>query len=180
MSDDEPPADGDISALYREHYEALCSFVRRKFGPGPPEPEDVAQAAFTQYTNLPDRAEILNPKAFLYRCARNYVLDQRRRQAVSTRASADIRSLSAGMAPADTDPRRVLESRDDLAAVLAAIESLEPRRREVLILHSIQELSCAEIARRMGLSPTRVIQLYAQALAACAKALGDRDGEAST
>ena len=48
--------------------------------------------------------------------------------------------------------------------------------RETALLNSIEGLSCAEIARRMGLSQTRVVQLYAQAIAACAKALASTEG----
>jgi RNA polymerase sigma factor (sigma-70 family) len=171
--------EGEFAALYREYFPALCAFLRRKFGAGPPEPEDAAQAAFTQYANLADRSDIANPRAFLYRCAHNYVLDQRRRQAVSARAAADVVTLNFGLAPAGDDPARVLEGRDALASVAAAIDALDARRRDVLILHSVHELSCAEIARRMKLSPTRVIQLYAQAVAACARALREGGGETS-
>jgi RNA polymerase sigma-70 factor (ECF subfamily) len=170
-------ASGEVEELYRRHFPALCAFIRRKFGAGPPEPEDVAQAAFERFAALPNRADIGNAKAFLYRCARNYVIDYRRRQAVSGRAAADVVALNPTGASADGDPSRVLEAREDLAAVLAAIDSLDARRREVLILNSIEGLSCAEIARRMGLSPTRVVQLYAQALAACARALPPEEGE---
>lgn len=174
-----PPPAGAASGLdelYRLHFLALSGFVRRKFGSGPPDPEDVAQAAFERFAALPDRAEVRNPKAFLYRCARNYVIDHRRRQAVSTRLAAEVERLNPTGASADGDPLRVLEAREELAAVIAAIEALDARRREVLILNSIEGLSCAEIARRMGLSQTRIVQLYAQAIAACAKALSDAGG----
>lgn len=169
-------AAGALNDLYRQHFSALSAFVRHKFGAGPPDPEDVAQAAFERYAALPNRGEIRNPKAFLYRCARNYVIDHRRRQAVSMRLAAEVESLNPTGGSADGDPARVLEAREELAAVLAAVESLDARRREVLILNSIEGLSCAEIARRMGLSQTRVVQLYAQAIAACAKALAVTDG----
>ena len=171
-------AAGDMGELYRAHFSSLCAFVRRKFGPGPPDPEDAAQAAFERLAALPDRTRIANAKAFLYRCAHNYVIDYRRRQKVSARAVADIVALNPTGASADGDPSRVLEAREDLTAVLAAIHALDARRREVLILNSLEGLSCAEIARRLGLSPTRVVQLYAQALAACARALPAEEGEA--
>jgi len=160
-----------VAELYRLHFTGLAAFIRRKFGAGPPEPEDAAQAAFERIMALPDLAAVENPKAFLYRCARNYVIDFRRRQSVSARATADIVALNPTGASADGDPSRVLEARQELAAVMAAINGLDARRRDVLILNSLEGLSCAEIARRMGLSPTRVVQLYGQALAACAKAL---------
>lgn len=169
-------ASSGLDDLYRRHFAALSAFVRRKFGPGPPDPEDVAQAAFERFAALPDRAEVRNPKAFLYRRARNHVIDHRRRQAVSTRLAAEVERLNPTGASADSDPLRVLEAREELAAVIAAIEALDARRREVLILNSIEGLSCAEIARRMGLSQTRIVQLYAQAIAACAKAASDAGG----
>jgi RNA polymerase sigma-70 factor (ECF subfamily) len=167
----------DLDDLYRRHFGALSGFVRRKFGAGPPDPEDAAQAAFARYAALPDRAEVKNPRAFLYRCASNYVIDHRRRLAVSARLAGEVENLNALGASADTDPARVLEAREELAAVIAAIEALDARRRDVLIMNSIEGLSCAEIARRMSLSQTRVVQLYAQALAACAKALAATEGE---
>jgi RNA polymerase sigma factor (sigma-70 family) len=34
-----------LSDLYRVHWQGLCGYVRAQFGPGPPEPEDVAQSA---------------------------------------------------------------------------------------------------------------------------------------
>lgn len=168
-------ADRTIADLYRRHYRPLRAFVRRRFGPGPPDPEDVVQASFARFAALPDPSQVRDAKAFLYRCASNYVIDFRRRQAVSGRAADEIAAINSNAAPAEVDPARVLEAREDLAAVMAAIESLDPRRRDVLILHSIEGLSYAEIARRLGVSPTRVIQLYAQAIAACAKALDRSD-----
>jgi RNA polymerase sigma-70 factor (ECF subfamily) len=171
-------ASAAFEALYREHFPALCARIRRRFGAGPPEPEDAVQAAFERFAMAPDRSQIRNPAAFIYRSAFNYVLDYRRREAVSQRASAEIIAFETGRSPADHDVSRVIEAREELAAVAAAIEKLEPRRREVLLLRSVEELSCAEIARRMRLSPTRVIQLYAEAVAACAKALREREGRA--
>jgi RNA polymerase sigma-70 factor (ECF subfamily) len=161
----------DLGALYKTYYATLCVFVRRRFGAGPPEPEDAVQAAFARFAGLPDPGAIQNPKGFLYRTACNFVLDYRRRDVVSARSAADIVTLNANADPADADSGRVIESREMLAAVLAAIETLDPRRRDVLIMHSIQELSCAEIARRLKLSPSRVIQLYADAIQACAQAV---------
>ena len=163
----------DLSAVYNAYYSRLCIFLRRKFGSGPPDPEDAVQAAFASFAALREPSSIQNPKAFLYRTACNFVIDHRRRAAVSTRAVADIVALNIISPPVDADPERVLEDRESLAAVSAAIAGLESRRRTVLIMYSIGELSCAEIARRLGLSPTRVVQLYAQAIEVCAKALRD-------
>lgn len=168
----------DIASLYREHFQALCGRIRKRFGAGPPDPEDAIQTAFARFTAIEDRARIQNPPGFLYRSAVNYVLDFRRRQNVSDRATAEIIAIETARTPVGHDISRVREAREELAVVMDAIQNLDPRRREILHLRFVEELSSAEIARRMNLSPTRVIQLYADAVARCAKAL--RDHEEST
>src|SRR5688572_3251372 len=83
-----PSADGErrqqLSDLYRVHWKGLCGYVRAQFGPGPPEPEDVAQTAFIRFAAA-DPAHIENPRAFLYATARNLVIDHHRH---AQRASA--------------------------------------------------------------------------------------------
>jgi RNA polymerase sigma-70 factor (ECF subfamily) len=39
-----------------------------------------------------------------------------------------------------------------LTRVIAVIEAMPPRRREVFLLHRIEELTYAQIARRIGVS----------------------------
>lgn len=168
-------AEQRLSALYKSYFSTLCIFVRRRFGSGPPDPEDAVQAAFTQFAALKDTSGIENPKGFLYRSACNFVLDYRRRDTVAAKAVRDISTISLGLAPADDDALRVIEGRESLAAVSAAIEALDSRRRDVLVMHSIDGLTCAEIARRLKISPTRVTQLYADAIAACARAIRASD-----
>jgi RNA polymerase sigma-70 factor (ECF subfamily) len=166
-----------LTDLYLNHFSALCAYVRKKFGMGPPDPEDAAQAAFAQFAALKNPERIENPRAFLFTCASNFVLDHRRRQSVSSRAAIDLLTLKSIDIPAVADPSRVLEGREALAAVASAIRSLDARRRDVLLMHSIDGLSCAEIARRMHLSPTRVIQLYADAIRICQQARHQADGD---
>lgn len=169
----------DVSALYSAYYARLCIFIRRRFGSGPPDPEDAVQAAFASFAAMRDPALVQNPKAFLYRAASNFVIDHKRRQTVSSRAVADMIALNIISPGGDASPERVLEDKERLAAVATRIASLEARRRRVLIMHAIDGLSGAEIARRLNISPTRVMQLYAQAIAACAAALREADGESA-
>ena len=120
-------------------------------------------------------AEVANPRAFLYRTAHNIIMDHRRREAVRARLSAEVALADTGDGPANTDAERVLSARERLAIVDAAVRAMEPRRRKVLIMHAIHGLNYSEIARRMGVSPTRVTQLFAEAVALCNKALRDAD-----
>lgn len=49
---------GDIDALYRAHAGDLVAWLRKMFGDGPPEPEDMAQQAFLKLMERPDRADM--------------------------------------------------------------------------------------------------------------------------
>jgi RNA polymerase sigma-70 factor (ECF subfamily) len=164
-----------VERAYRQHWSELCAYVRKTFGAGPPEPEEVAQGAFARFAAT-QPGEVDHPRAFLYRTAHNIVMDHRRREAVRTRLSAEVAILDFGADTANADSERVLSAKERLAIVDRAVRAMEARRRKVLIMHAIHGLNYTEIARRMGVSPTRVTQLFAEAVAQCNAALRDADG----
>jgi RNA polymerase sigma-70 factor (sigma-E family) len=63
---------------------------------------------------------------------------------------------------------------EDRRQVLAALAALPPRRREVLVLRFYLELSEAEIAAMLGISPGTVKSTTARGLAALARLLKER------
>jgi RNA polymerase sigma factor (sigma-70 family) len=174
-SADDGAAASPLAQLYQRHWAELTGYVRRTFGPGPPDPEDIAQGAFARFAALEGAAEVANPRAFLYRTAHNIVMDHRRREAVRERLSPEVAILELGDDPANADSERVLSGKQRLAIVEAAVRAMEPRRRKVLIMHAIHGLNYTEIARRMRISPTRVTQLFGEAVALCHKALRQAD-----
>jgi len=164
-----------VEFAYRSHREDIRRYVERTFGAGPPDPEDAVQAAFERYATIPDRGNIDNPKAFLLRSARNYVIDQRRRQAVRWNyVAAESPTLAA---IEERDAERTLSARERLEIIERTIQSMDPRRQQVLIMNRIHGISCAEIARRLNRSPTLVKMLLAEGLVLCERALREADGE---
>jgi RNA polymerase sigma-70 factor (sigma-E family) len=63
---------------------------------------------------------------------------------------------------------------EDRRQVLSALAALPPRRREVLVLRYYLELSEAEIAGMLGISPGTVKSTAARGLAALARALKEK------
>lgn len=164
-----------LAELYQKHWAELVRFVMRTFGPGPPEPEDAAQAAFEHFAALLHPEEVESPRAFLYRTARNYVLDQKRRLKVRARfaKSADVEEFTGSRD--DLDAERVLSAKERLAILEATIRTMEPRMQEVFILHRIHEMSYAEISRRKRIAQTVCKRLVARALLKCERALQDAE-----
>jgi RNA polymerase sigma factor (sigma-70 family) len=161
----------DLGELYRLYCAELVRFVTRTFGPGPPDPEDAAQAAFEHYAALDDSSIVYSPRAFLYRSARNFVLDQKRRMKVRARFAKGGEVSDFAELTDDLDAERVLDAKERLAILNEAIQQMEPRLREVFILNRIHELSHAEISRRKRISETQSKRLVALAMIICERAL---------
>lgn len=174
---DDAPRSPDLTTLYEKHSAELVRYVRRTFGAGPPDPEDVVQAAFMHFAALAQPELIDNPRAFLYRASRNFVIDQRRRALVRTRAAqrGELESLSE--TADEIDAERVLDGKDRLRVLEAAVRSMPTRVRDALILHRFEELSYVEIARRLGVSQTHAKRLVSEAILICGRALRAADGE---
>jgi len=55
-----------MDVLYARHWGELCHYIKKHFGAGPPDPEDVAQEAFVKFAAVNDREAIDNPRAYLF------------------------------------------------------------------------------------------------------------------
>lgn len=154
----------EVGELYRRHWKEICAYLRRRFGAGPPEPEDIAQAAFLKLSGRGETEDIANPRAFLYRVAHNVAIEEHRREVARRRAEADDEIEPESD---DFDPERVSIGRERRRRLETAFATLDPRTRQILIMSRQDGLSSAEIARRLRLSPTHVKRLIGEAVARC-------------
>ncbi len=157
--------------LYREHAAALCGFLRRKYGPGPPEPEDIMHEAFSRLATLsPDAVrQIEFPKAFLFRTAENVLNTERRRQTIRASHVAEINLADA--ARSDFTPERVLLAKDQLDIAERVLQAMPARRRQCFLMHRFDELSFAEIGRRLGMTSNGAKGHVERAMSQIAEAL---------
>lgn len=121
--------EADIADIRQDVYEQVCEAAQER---------------------LPD-----NTKAFVFRTARNLIIDRfRHEQVVSIEAVPDLEAFEAA---ADVPgPERAAVARSELRRVEVAVESLPPRCREALLLGRIEGLSAREIATRMGITEQAV------------------------
>jgi RNA polymerase sigma factor (sigma-70 family) len=109
--------------------------------------ERVCEAALKQ---VPDQ-----PRAFLFRTARNLLVDRvRREHIVPFEAVADLDAL--GLVIDAPSPERSAIARDELRRLQAALDRLPPRSRQAIVLGRIEGLAGHEIARRMGIGESTV------------------------
>ena len=142
-----------MDVLYARHWGELCHYIKKHFGPGPPDPEDVAQDAFMKFAAINDREAIDNPRAYLFRTAHNVLVDEHRRLALRRVKPADIETRSVSD---DRTPERVLVGQERLEILTRSLRAMPAARRRSFLLNRLQGLSCAAIARMTGYSESAI------------------------
>lgn len=145
--------DAGMDVLYARHWGELCHYIKKHFGQGPPDPEDVAQDAFIRFAAIENRAAIDNPRAYLFRAAHNALVDEHRRLALRRANPADIDVQTASD---DLTPERVLVGQERLEILARSLRAMPAARRRSFLLNRLQGLSCAAIARMTGYSESAV------------------------
>ncbi len=117
-----------------------------------------------------------NTKAFVFRTARNLLVDRiRREHVVPIEAFEDVDAL--GTAIDEPGPERSAIARDELRRLQAALDRLPPRAREAIVLGRIEGLAGNEIATRMGITEGVVSRHLASGITALADMLYGEDAK---
>jgi RNA polymerase sigma factor (sigma-70 family) len=150
-----------VSDAAAKYYPQVKGFIRSRVGSAE-DAEDIVQEVFYQYSKLD---ELLNPignvGAWLYRVARNKIIDRgrkKREDSLATDWEGEVLGglgelLSGeGQSPEDDYMSALLWERLD-----EALAELPPAQREVFELTELQGLSIKEIAARMGEKPATLL-----------------------
>lgn len=161
-----------LDSLYRSESPRLLNSLTRKISCRD-EARDLVHEIFCRIARLgaegPFRLD--RPQAYLSRMATNLLRDRARHQ---SRQMSESHVSSDDVIVAGPDQHRLLESRDMLVRVEAAMLKLRPKTREIFMAHRIDGLSYAEIAERTGLSVSGVEKQMSRAIAKIDRML-DRD-----
>ncbi len=154
----DPPAEGSpnsrIEHLFREHNDTLLRFLRARLH-SEADAREAAQEAYVRLLQLDNPGQLSFLRAYLFRIAANVATDLRRRRAMQDKVSHETVADDT-VAPTQ---ERVLQARQDLAAVAAALAELPPRCREAFRLSRQEEWPTARIAAHLGVSD-RMVRLY--------------------
>jgi RNA polymerase sigma factor (sigma-70 family) len=146
-----------------EYYAAIRRFLRSRLRDNDVA-DDLAQETFARAFASGggcNAGQAGTRQAWLFRIAANLIVDFSRRE----RVRAGIFDFSAGIDDIAQPSVEEVPMRHDVQSLLAAIEALPPKRRDVLILHKIEGYSHVEIAKRLGMKRDSVEKNVVRALA---------------
>ncbi|MEM8548593.1 MAG: RNA polymerase sigma factor [Pseudomonadota bacterium] len=145
----------DLERAYREHAAPLLARLRKAFGAGPPDPDEIVQQAFERLLERGGIEGINNLRAFLWRTARNLTLNKLSAADVRTRYDYEVEQLYFPLRGDSHDPETVLSVRQELRVINETLRQMPERRRRAFLLHRVEGLSVREVARRLriGSSP---------------------------
>ncbi|MDN3522212.1 RNA polymerase sigma factor [Halomonas ramblicola] len=155
----------DLDTLFRHHAGDLAGYLKRQLA-CPDLAEDLCQDVFLRIGQLRDPEALTQPRAYLFRIARNLIVDHHRR-----RRTRPLDQPLDDHESCLTCPRACPETATDHALCLkglrAVLADLPPRLRQALVWHRLEGLTQAEIGRRLGVSERMAGRYVAQAIEHC-------------
>lgn len=133
--------------LYDLYVKKIYRFVYFKVN-SEVEAQDITSQTFLkawQYLIDSDSDEIRNIRAFLYRIARNIVIDHFRTQNIQAQWQDNVEAMYANEPTEDLG--EIVEKKLDKELVLASVNKLRPVYQEVILLKYVEDLSIGEIAK---------------------------------
>jgi len=162
-----------VSAAFVANHDFLKRFLARFFSDRQ-DIEDVAQEAYLRAYVAEQKKEIEQPKAFLFRIARNLALTQLTKK---SRQITDYIEDSRGStvieygAAADSEA----EALESFGLYCEAVATLPEKCRQVFLLRKVHGLSHKEIAERMSMSVSSVEKYLRRGVLECSAFVQERE-----
>jgi RNA polymerase sigma factor (sigma-70 family) len=158
-----------------------CGSVLRKslsrFLPVRQDIEDVAQEAYLRAYIAEQRESIEQPRAFLFRVAKNLALTRLSRKSRQITDYIEEANASAVM-QTEAGLDQELEAQQCLGLYCEAVASLTEKCRHVFLLRKVHGLSHKEIGERLGLSISSVEKYLREGILVCQAHLRNHEGGA--
>ena len=138
----------------------MSFFLRRTYDHA--EAEDLTHDVLLRVAEREPMIDPSRPDGYIFQIAANLLRDRARRARVRTIYRLGLGSSEAGRID-DIDPERVLQARQSLASVVAALNALPERTRTIFILFRLENMRQREIADLLGISIRTVEQHVSRA-----------------
>jgi RNA polymerase sigma-70 factor, ECF subfamily len=168
VTDTDAREDALVRALYREHAEPLLGYVRALVGGDVRKAEDIVQETLLRAWRHSDGLSAQTARPWLFRVARNLVLDDHR---ASRRRPREVPAEGLESSGQDVDE---LDRALVAWQVADALRALSPAHREVLVELYFRDRSTSDVAARLRIPEGTVRSRVYYALRALKLALEER------
>tara|TARA_B100000123_G_scaffold257595_1_gene221699 strand:- start:1150 stop:1710 length:561 start_codon:yes stop_codon:yes gene_type:complete len=168
-----------LELVVEKYYDDLLLFIGKRCG------SDVVAEEIVQETwvRAKSAAETIpeNPRAYVFRIARNLLADHYRRSHNSPETYGRLSHLSVrssqkdapGIVEIDQAPSQedVAAAQQELRIISRAVETLPPKCRQVFLMYRGEELSMREISEKLDVSVKTVENHIRKAMLECRRSL---------
>jgi len=143
-----------FSQIYDDNIEKIYRFIFLKVSS-----QDIAQDLCSEtfiraWKSFQDESKkIDNPQAFLYKIARNIIIDHYRERG---RTEPMIQAEMVPIMDPSVDLEKNVLDASDLEVVKGAMASVKPEYQDIVTLHYVEDLTVPEIAKILGKSEGNV------------------------
>ncbi len=153
-------------------YQGTYLAVARRITNSGDAARDIVQDAYAEVLDGEGWRAAVNPKAFMARVVYCRALNWVNRQKIVP--MRNMPALELFLDEHGPDAFEILSGKEELAAVLEALDALPLRCRQVVTMRRLEDLSPSEIARRLGIAVDTVDRHLARGLNMLSDTLGDR------
>lgn len=156
-----------METLNSRYRPALMSYFLKRTG-SHGEAEDLTQEIFARLS-VKGGLQVENPDGYIFQAAANLLRDRARRLQVGEDYSRSAQ-VQYDLQIDPITPVRILDARESLESVIAALRALPERTRSIFILCRMEGMKQREIADMFGISVSAVEKQLVKALAALTRA----------
>jgi len=144
-----------FSKIYNKYVDSIYRFVFIKVSSGQTA-EDLTSEVFLKSWQAFQEQKINNPKAYLYKVARNLVIDFYRERGQTTIVSIEQEEI---ILQSEEDLEQKESQESDFRKIQKALKQLNPDYQDIVIMRHIEGLSIKDIAKVLNKSKgaTRVM-----------------------
>ena len=167
-----------IADFYRQQHSALLEFLKRKLG-SEEEANDVAQKTYERLLGASHADTIVNPRAFVFRVARNIAIDHlRQRQARGEQQPYELDNETAVSALPSPEDQADYEL--TVSLIRDVLVELPPKCRAAFLYYKFEEREYSEIAELLGVGESMVRKYVLRAISYCRSRIDQQDHIVST
>jgi RNA polymerase sigma factor (sigma-70 family) len=146
--------DEEFTRLFQEFQPSLCRFIECLLGGRAALAQDLAQESFLQlHRTVWGTVPVGEARFWLYRVARNLVLNERRKGQTRYRLLDRVAEV---MRPRSTTPEEQYETQERQQLILEMLMTLPEDQRAALLLREQEQLSYREIGDVLNVSESKV------------------------